>query len=70
MIFAFPFVVCRDIKTLSKVKNICFKQLKIKTKANDLEYFHSDQNDLKMFFHPNIENRRCYSRTEITDESN
>ena len=70
MIFAFPFVVCRDIKTLSNVKNICFKQLKIKTKANDLEYFHSDQEDLKMFFHPNIENRRCYSRTEITDESN
>ena len=50
MIFAFPFVVCRDIKTLSNVKNICFKQLKIKTKANDLEYFHSDQEDLKMFF--------------------
>ena len=46
----------RDIKTLSNVRNICYKQLK-KLKANDLEYFHSDQKDLKMFSHPNMENR-------------
>ena len=68
--FAFPFVMCRDIRTLSNAKNIYHKQLKIKTKANDLEYFHPDQKDLKMFFYPNMENRGCYSRTEITDESN
>ena len=59
----------RDIKTLSNVRNICYKQSK-KLKANDLEYFHPDQKDLKMFSHPNMENRWCYSRTEITDEYN
>ena len=37
--------------------------------ADDLEYFHPYQKDLKMFLYPNMENKRCYSRTEITDES-
>ena len=67
--FALSCVVCRDIKTLSNVKNICYKELKINTKADDLEYFHPDQKDVKMFLYPNMENKRCYSRTEITNES-
>ena len=63
--------MCRDFKTLSNAKKTSvISSRKIKTEASDLEYFHSDQKDLKMFFHPNIENRGCYSRTEITDESN
>ena len=61
--FALSCVVCPDIKTLS------IRSSKINTKANDLEYFHPDQKDLKMFLYPNMENKRYYSRTEITDES-
>ena len=37
--------------------------------ADDLEYFHPYQKDLKMFLYPNMESKRCYSRTEITNES-
>ena len=44
-------VMFRDIKALSNVKKkSVVSSWRIKTKANDLEYFHPDHKDLKMFF--------------------
>ena len=42
----------RDIKALSNVKKkkSVVSSWGIKTKANDLEYFHPDHKDLKMVF--------------------
>ena len=44
-------VMFRDIKAPSNVKKkSVVNSWRIKTKANDLEYFHPDHKDLKMFF--------------------